>query len=186
MSYIWHLRFLSNQDAPWDGHFKWENTNRCQFFISSTTDLDLNLWLPCDFRPLHVILGDTHEAYLLGCIRHTQHWPGDESTTEGHNKMQTRNGMESLTSSCVSCSLLHSPSGFTAKFSHLLWRSSGMRHANLLSDTVPNFLYSLWGNPYGILFSVTLGFLESCREHTNTKMIGWDGKTPKATADLPG
>ena len=61
-----------------------------------------------------------------------------------------------------------------------------MRHANLLSDTVLNFLYSLWGNPYASLFSVTLDFLESCREHTNTKMIGLDGKTPKATADLAG
>lgn len=113
---IWHLRFLSNQDAPRDGHFKWENTNRCQFFISSTTDLDMEAWLPCDFRSLRIALCDTHEAYLLGCIRHMQHWPAHESTTEGHNKMQTRNGMESLTSSCVSCSLLHSPSGFTAEF----------------------------------------------------------------------
>lgn len=59
-----------------------------------------------------------------------------------------------------------------------------MRHANLLSDTVLNFLYSLWGNPYASLFSVTPDFLESCREHTNKKMIGLDGKTTKATANL--
>lgn len=55
-----------------------------------------------------------------------------------------------------------------------------------LSDTVLNFLYSPWGNPYASLFSVTLHFLESCREHPNKKMIGLDGKTPKATANLAG
>lgn len=158
MSIIGHLRFVSNQDAPWDGHFKWENTNHCQFLISSTTDLDLKLWLPRAIRPPASMLCDTQEAYLLGCIRHLQYWPGDESTTEGHNKMQTGTGMELLTSSCVLCSLLRSPSGFTAKLSHLLWYSSGMRHANLLSDSVPNFLYSLWGNPHASLCSNS-GFL---------------------------
>lgn len=59
-----------------------------------------------------------------------------------------------------------------------------MRHTDLLSDTVLNFLYSLGGNPYADLFSVTLDFLESCREHTNTKMIRLGGKTTEVTANL--
>jgi len=46
-----------------------------------------------------------------------------------------------------------------------------MRHAKLLSDTVLNFLYSLWGDPYASLFSVT--FLNRVGNIEIQKWSGW-------------
>lgn len=65
-----HLRFLSNQEALWGGHFKWGNANPCQFSISPTTDLDQSLELCGDPRSL--TLG--HPKDVFGVAAPTWRW----------------------------------------------------------------------------------------------------------------
>lgn len=102
---IWHLRFLSNQDAPWDGNLKWENTNHRRCSISPTAGLDV--------APLCLHMPPTHPARDTPQIcRLTWRWKYEWGAE------QNRNGTESLTSSCAPAPLLHSPSGFAATFSH--------------------------------------------------------------------
>lgn len=161
-----HLSFLSNQEALWDGH----------------------LLIPVSF-PFHPLLiwiwgwGSVGTpGPSLWVTPKEVFWCGST-----HLEMKAQNakqvGMESLTSSCASCTLLQSPQALQQNFL-IYWCSSGMRHANWLWATALNFLYSPGGNSYSRSFSATPDFLGLCREHTKTKIVRLGGDIPKATAAL--
>lgn len=161
LSVVWHLGFLSNPDAPWDGHFKGENTNHSQVFISPTTDLNLKVWLPCDFSSLYTMLCDTPEMYLV-CALGT-------CSTDLEMKAQTRG----ITKHTPAMEWTHQhPPAFPAPFStpplalqlnFLVYCGAIQEWDMQTSYQTPVLIsFSLWGNPYASLFSVTwfFGILE--------------------------
>lgn len=157
LNVVWHLGFLSNPDAPWDGHFKWENTNHCQVFISATTDLDLKMRLPCDFGSLYIMLCDTPEMYLVCAL-------GTRSTD-----LEMKAQLRSITKCTPGMEWTHQhPPVFPALFSspplalqlNFLVYCGAVQEWDMQTSyqTLVLISFSLWGKPYASVFSVTWFF----------------------------